>query len=372
LAKGCFETVATLGRARAGVLRTRHGDVQTPVFMPVATQAAVKALSPEDLRATGASMLLSNTYHLHLRPGTKTIQKLGGLSNFMRWDGPILTDSGGFQVFSLAHLRTLDEEGVEFRSHHDGALHKLTPESVIRLQSELDTDCWTTLDVCPPYPCGETQARETLEQTHRWGLRARKAFDELEGGRGSLFFPIFQGSVYPELRREAAQRLLELEPDGACIGGLSVGEPAEKMWEALSAATEKLPASVPRYLMGVGSPEQLWDAVRLGVDMMDCVWPTRVARRGRALTSEGHLHIKNAQFKEQDVTLDPECDCYTCKTYSRAYLSHLFRSNELMSHRLLSLHNVRFLVSCAVKIRESILRGDFEAERARFLDRYRR
>ena len=370
VATAAFTIEKTDGAARVGRLRTRRGETETPVFMPVATQASVKALAPEDLLRSGATILLSNTYHLHLRPGTQTIRDLGGLNEFMNWPGPILTDSGGYQVFSLAHLRKLEEEGVSFRSHHDGSLHRLTPESVMRLQSELDTDIWTSLDVCPPYPCDESQAREASERSDRWAVRAKKAFDELS--TGSLFFPIIQGSMYPSMRREMAERVLDLKPDGVCIGGLSVGEPREKTWPALESATKALPAHLPRYLMGVGSPEELWEAVGRGVDMMDCVWPTRSARNGRVLTSEGHLNIKNTPNRLDKRPLDPECDCWTCSQFSRAYLSHLFRSRELLSHRLLSLHNVRFLIKCMENIRESIRRGTFEADRKAFLNRYRR
>ena len=372
-----FRVVArsSKGKARTGVLKTAHGEVRTPVFMPVATQATVKALDPEDLRTCGAACLLSNTYHLYLRPGADIIRRAGGLHEFMKWDRPILTDSGGFQVYSLSALRNLSEEGVTFKSHLDGSLHLLTPEKVIRLQAELGSDIWTTLDVCPPYPSTENAAREALRQTMRWTDRSialyRKHAPEADGGR-RLLFPILQGSVFPALRREAAGHLASVEPDGAAIGGLSVGEPREQTYETMERVSEALPPELPRYLMGVGNADDLWDAVHAGADMMDCVWPTRTARNGSVMTFRGRLNVKNGPFRDDFTPLDPDCGCPVCRTYTRAYLCHLFRARELLSHRLLSLHNVYFLIQLTRTIQDAIEKDRFEEARKAFFSAWRK
>ncbi len=367
-----LEATAGGSQARAGRLRLPKGEIETPVFMPVATQATVKALSQEDLAELGADLILANSYHLYLRPGCGVIEKAGGLAAFMGYPGSILTDSGGFQVMSLADLRELSEEGAVFKSHLDGSLHKLTPEKVIRIQAELGSDIWTSLDECPPYPCDEKKAREAMERSMRWAARAGKEYlRQREAGANAMFFPIIQGSVYKELRQRAAEEASASCRDGICIGGMSVGEPKELLWETLSATTSFLPAQKPRYLMGVGTPEDLWDAVHCGADMMDCVWPTRVARTGLAMVRDGRLNILNARFKDDFTPLDSECPCFVCKKYTRAYLSHLMRSKELLAYRLLSFHNVRFLMQIMREIRAAVMAGTFVRAREAFLARYR-
>jgi len=360
-------------RARTGVLYTRHGAVHTPVFMPVATQACVKALTDDDLRQAGAECLLSNTYHLYLRPSTKLLEKMGGLHRFMHWDRSILTDSGGFQVYSLPKFRKIKEEGVTFQSHHDGSKHLFTPENVIDFESEIGSDIWTMLDVCiHAKDPSKHDAREALNLTKRWAERAAKAYLQkvpeqhiAPNGGGtfsvgnSLLFGIIQGAIFPDLRKEAAQHMASLPTHGYCIGGLSLGETLQQMNESVSAVTENLPEAKPRYFMGLGTPVEMLNAIERGVDMFDCVWPTRVARNGLAMTSEGRINIKNAEFRLQDVPLDPTCDCLTCRTYSRAYLCHLYRSGELTSHRLLSIHNIRFLIRLMERARKAITDGTF-------------
>lgn len=368
-----FAISARDGRTRAGVLRTRHGEVETPVFMPVATQGSVKALAADDLLALGPRAILANSYHLGLRPGPEVIEEAGGLNRFMRYDGAILTDSGGYQVFSLADLRELDDKGVLFKSHLDGSSKFLTPENVIELQARLGSDMWTTLDECPPYPCTEDQARKALERTMRWTDRSVAAFkreDERTGG-GHLFFPILQGSVHGSLRRMAAQHIVTAGPDGVAIGGFSVGEHKDQTWAALAEACEALPEHLPRYLMGMGAPEDLWNAVSVGVDMLDCVWPTRVARNGLVMTSRGRMNIKNGAYRSDQGPLDPDCACSTCRTYTRAYLCHLYRAGELTSHRLLTIHNIHFNLAIMDRIRTAVREGRFESDRKAFLDKYK-
>ncbi len=370
-----FEVVAkdARGKARAGLLRTPHGDVETPVFMPVATQASVKAISQEDLAALGARAILANSYHLYLRPGTKTIAAAGGLHKFMNYDGMILTDSGGFQVLSMADLRTLDDDGVVFRSHIDGAEHRLTPEKVIGIQADLGSDCWTTLDECPPYPATEAQAAGALERTMRWTdasvpeLKRRR-----DAGRRSLFFPLLQGGLFPALRRRAAEHMAGVPADGVSIGGFCVGEPKELMWEVVDATTTALPLDKPRYLMGIGTPEDLWDAVDLGVDMMDCVWPTRVARNGQVMTRQGRFNITNAACREDFGPLDASCACFVCKRHTRAYLGHLYRARELLVYRLLSYHNLHLMAEIMRDIRRAIVEDRFAEARREFFAGYAR
>lgn len=368
-----FSIEARDAKARAGVLKTLHAEIQTPVFMPVATQGTIKALGGDDMKALGMRAILANSYHLGLRPGPDVIEAHGGLNNFMRYDGAILTDSGGFQVFSLADLREVDDKGVVFKSHLDGSPQFLTPESVINLQARLGSDMWTTLDECPPYPCTEEVARKALERTMRWTDRSVEAFkreDERTGG-GHLFFPILQGSVHGAQRRLAAEHIVTAGPHGVAIGGFSVGEEKEQTWSALGEALAALPEGLPRYLMGMGAPEDLWDAVSLGIDMMDCVWPTRVARNGLIMTSRGRLNIKNGVFRNDQGPLDPDCSCSTCKTYTRAYLCHLYRAGELASYRYLTIHNVHFNLSTMARIREAVVLGRFEAEHQAFRDKFR-
>lgn len=359
-------------QARAGILSTPHGEVETPVFMPVATQGTVKALSQEDLAALGVRAILSNSYHLYLRPGTEIIRKAGGLHRFMAYDGMILTDSGGFQVLSLADLRDVDDEGVTFKSHLDGSKHRLTAESVIEVQRDLGSDCWTTLDECAPYPADEAHAAAALRRTMAWSDRSVRALKRArDTGAQSLFFPILQGSFHPSLRRQAVEHLQTLPWDGVSIGGLSVGEPKDMTWSTLELVTGLLPQDKPRYLMGVGTPEDLWQAVSLGVDMMDCVWPTRVARNGLAMTRRGRLNISNSSFKADFSPLDPECACFVCRRYSRAYLCHLYRAKELLVYRLLTYHNLHLMLEIAASIRRALHEGCFEAKRREFLAGYR-
>jgi len=356
--------------ARAGVLHTSRGPVETPVFMPVATQATVKALTSADLAELGVKAILANAYHLYLRPGTAVVEKAGGLHAFMNYPGAILTDSGGFQVMSLAGLRSLDDDGVTFKSHLDGSPHRLTPESVIDIEDRLGADMWTSLDECPPYPCSEQEALRALERTQRWTERAWAAFSlrAEHKPRRPMFFPIIQGSLYPALRREAAERLrAAVEFDGVSLGGFSVGEPKAMTWEVVAATTHHLPEDKPRYLMGVGTPQDLWDAVACGVDMLDCVWPTRVARHGWAVTRTGKVALGSAAAREDFSPVDPSCACKVCKTHSRAYLAHLYRTKELSVHSLVSYHNVHLLLDIAREIRRSILEGRFAEARARFL-----
>lgn len=358
-------------KARTSILYTKHGFIETPTFMPVATQACVKALTEEDLHHVKAQCILSNTYHLYLRPGTDLLQKLGGLHKFMRWDGSILTDSGGFQVHSLSHLRKITEEGVWFKSHHDGSKHFFTPENVIESESKIGSDIWTCLDVLIPATAEHKDARNALEITKRWARRAAAKYHSMvpqgitQNGDGSftvphsLLFGIIQGAIFPDLRQDAAKDMATLPMHGFCIGGLSVGETRAEMNLALEHTTPYLPEEKPRYLMGLGTPQEILDCIAHGVDMFDCVWPTRVARNGQVMTSEGKINIKNLAHRTEDKPLDPNCDCFVCKNYSRAYLSHLYRTGELTSHRLLSIHNIRFLTRMMELVRESIKQGTF-------------
>ncbi len=371
-------------QARTGILYTRHGAVHTPVFMPVATQGSVKALTDEDLKNAGAECLLSNTYHLYLRPTTKLLQQLGGLHKFMHWDGSILTDSGGFQVYSLPKFRKIKEEGVTFQSHHDGSKHLFTPENVIQFESEIGSDIWTMLDVCihAKNPT-KHDAREALDITKRWAQRAERAYEKIvpvqnivqntDGSftvNNSLLFGIIQGSIFPDLRKEAALHMAGLPTHGYCIGGLSLGETLEQMNEAVSAVTENLPEAKPRYFMGLGTPVEMLNSIERGVDMFDCVWPTRVARNGMVMTSQGRMNIKNAAYRTQDIPLDDQCDCFTCRHYSRAYLCHLFRAQELTSHRLLSIHNIRFLIHLMEQARTAIKSGTFLSFKEDIIQQY--
>lgn len=369
-----IETEDPSTQARAGKLHTAHGIVETPVFMPVATQGTLKAMTQEDMDALGVNAILANAYHLYLRPGTPVIEKAGGLHAFMNYSGAILTDSGGFQVYSLADLREVNEEGVTFKSHHDGSLHTLTPGKVIEIQAALGSDIWTSLDECPGYPCDQANARQALKRTMRWTEASARAF-ELEARKREkrpLFFPILQGSVYPELRREGAEHMMAYDPDGISIGGFSVGEPKDLTWEVLARTTEALPKDKARYLMGMGTPEDLWEAVGAGIDMMDCVWPTRVARHGLAMVRSGKLNLLNSPFREDFAPLDVECSCRVCKTHSRAYLSHLFRVKEISAFQLVSHHNVHFLMDVMRIIRSAIIDGRFAQAKSEFFEIYKR
>lgn len=352
-----FRIGATSGAARTGALALPHGTVETPVFMPVGTQGTVRTLSPADLRAAGASIVLANTYHLHVRPGEDVVAQLGGLNAFMAWDRPLLTDSGGFQVFSLEGFRRVSEEGVEFQSHVDGRRRLLTPERAVEIQWTLGADIAMAFDHVIPGAADEATARDALERTLRWLERGRSRHGQLAEGRQTLW-PILQGGTLAPLRTECLTRVLDVGAwTGLAIGGLSVGEPKAKMYDVVQLLESRMPAALPRYLMGVGFPEDLVAAVERGVDLFDCVAPTRNGRNGSAFTPDGPLNIRNAAFRTDARPLDPTCDCETCTTYSRGYLRHLFMAGELLGLRLLSLHNVRYLVRLAVQMRAAIRQG---------------
>ena len=354
-------------RARRGRLHTPHGTIETPVFMPVGTAGTVKAMLPEEVKSLGAEIILSNTYHLYLRPGHDIVREAGGLHKFMNWDRPILTDSGGFQVFSLGAMRKISEEGVKFRSHIDGSSHMLTPEKSIEVQNALGSDIMMAFDECAPYPADYSYVKNSLERTTRWLRRCKEAHKDTE--RQSLF-GIMQGGMYKDLRYQSAMEIVELDLPGYAIGGLSVGEPREIMYEVLDYATDYLPKDKPRYVMGVGTPDHLFEGVERGVDMFDCVLPTRLARNGSAMTSHGKVNIKNARFERDFTPLDHECDCYVCRNYSRAYLRHLFKANEILSSMLLSYHNLHFLVHTMQNIREAIEQDRFKEYKREFYMKY--
>lgn len=354
--------------ARAGTIATPHGTIHTPIFMPVGTQATVKSVSPEELRAAGTEILLANTYHLMLRPGSALIDSFGGLHSFMHWDGPILTDSGGFQVWSLGHLRKLSEEGVVFKSHLDGSQHVLTPERVMQIEAELGADIILPLDICAPYPCSPGDAKLAMERTHRWEERALVAKERYRPEQ--TLFGIVQGAFEPELRRQSAHVIGNMPFPGLSIGGLSVGEPKAQMWEMLGYVTPELPRHKPRHLLGVGSPEDFVVGVGLGMDMFDCVLPTRVARHGGLFTAAGRVNIKAARFRTQHGPIEEDCDCYTCRNYSAAYVHHLLRAEEQLYYSLGTIHNIRFMFRLASQLREAILAGTYSAFRDNFLARY--
>lgn len=372
-----FETVAHAGAARAGVFTTPHGIVETPAFMPVGTQATVKTLDPRELREAGAQMILANAYHLHLRPGDELVAEMGGLHRFMAWDGPILTDSGGFQVFSLETLRTVSEDGVEFRSHIDGSLRHFTPESVMAIERNLGADIIMQFDHVIPGQSELSTSRDASERSLRWLVRCRVEMERLESiasapvGSGQALFPILQGGIHPSLRREAAREIQAMgDWVGFGIGGLSVGEPKTAMYETLDVCADALGPDRPRYLMGVGFPDDLVEAVRRGVDLFDCVAPTRMGRNGTAFTSEGRLNVRRSELRSDAAPLDPECDCTTCARFSRAYLRHLFVADEVLGLRLLSLHNVHFLIALMNDARASVVSDTFDAWSHDWLLRY--
>ena len=387
-----FDIAATAGPARAGVFSTPHGNVETPAFMPVGTLATVKALDPDDLVQMGASMILANAYHLHLRPGDDLVRDMGGLHRFMRWDGPILTDSGGFQVFSLAQLRTVNEEGVEFQSHIDGSRRFFTPEIVMQIERNLGADVIMQFDHVIPGQSDEPSARDASERSIRWLARCLKEMQRLPAGDegwgmgddnpphpSSLIphppqalFPIIQGGIHPHLRREAAERIRSMHDwPGFGIGGLSVGEEKDAMYEMIEVVDEALPKTHPRYLMGVGFPEDLVEGIRRGVDLFDCVAPTRMGRNGAVFTRDGRLNIKRAEYRTDPKPLDPDCDCAACTRFTRAYIRHLFVSDEILGLRLLSLHNVHFLLSLTRAARQAVLNGDLDSWARDWLSRYR-
>lgn len=367
-----WEWQARDGTARTGILRTAHGLVSTPAFMPVGTLASVKGLAPSELRELGVEILLANAYHLHLRPGADVVRRLGGLHAFMGWDGPILTDSGGYQVFSLAGLRRIDDDGVTFRSHLDGSTHRFTPERVMEIESALGADIVMAFDDCASFPCDASAAAAAAERTARW---AERSFLALQARADAwpwrqYLYGIIQGSTCPELRRESARRIGALEFDGLAIGGLSVGEPKLLMLETIETTIPEMDAARPRYLMGVGFPEDVVAAIVRGVDLFDCVAPTRHGRTGAAFTRDGRVNVENARFADDGAPIDPECGCFVCRTWSRAYIRHLFRSREMLGPRLLSHHNVAFLVELVARARAAIEAGELTAWAARWTDRY--
>ncbi len=349
-------------RARTGILQTRHGPINTPIFMPVGTQATVKALTPGDLLNLGTQIILGNTYHLYLRPGHRLIKSLGGLHRFMNWHKPILTDSGGFQVYSLAAFRKIKEKGAIFRSHIDGSLHTLTPELSIEIQEDLGADIMMVLDTCIPYPFPEQETKEATNLTTRWAKRCLSAKTKEE----LLLFGIVQGGMFKHLRIRHAEELLSLDFDGYALGGLSVGEPKGLLFEIIDCCRPIIPDYFPCYVMGVGTPEDIIECVSLGVDMFDCVMPTRNARNGMLFTSFGHIVIKNSRFASDDSPVDEDCDCYTCRNYSRAYLRHLFMSRELLSYRLNTIHNLHYYLRLLKDIRAAIRQDRFEEFKKEF------
>src|SRR5215210_912639 len=361
-----FTVTAADGAARAGVLRTAHGDVPTPAFMPVGTKATVKTLDPDELTALGTTILLGNTYHLHFRPGEELIAELGGLHRFMAWDGPILTDSGGFQVFSLRDtIADVDDEGVTFRSVYDGSLERFTPESVAAVQSKLGSDIAMCLDICPPVGIDRRELEEAVRRTAVWAARQRKA----PRAEGQLLFGIAQGASDPELRRRSIAEVGELDFDGYALGGLSVGEERGEMFDTTAWGAELLPVDKPRYFMGIGDPEGILEVIERGVDMFDCVLPTRTARTGSALTWQGRLNLRNARFARDPAPLDPDCACPACERFSRAYLRHLVNQQELLGHRLLTLHNLRFVLDLTAGARAAIERGELQSYKSASLER---
>ena len=384
-----FEIAATFGPARAGVFSTPHGRVETPAFMPVGTLATVKALDPDDLVRMGASMILGNAYHLHLRPGDEIVREMGGLHRFMRWDRPILTDSGGFQVFSLAQLRTISEQGVEFQSHIDGSRRFFTPEIVMQIERNLGADVIMQFDHVIPGQSSEVSARDASERSVRWLARCLAELRRLEESEPldefpsdsrrneprlppQALFPIVQGGIHAHLRRQAAEAIRSMNDwPGFGVGGLSVGEEKDAMYEMIDVVDDALPKTHPRYLMGVGFPEDLIEAIRRGIDLFDCVAPTRMGRNGAVFTRDGRLNIKRTEYRTDPRPVDPDCDCSACTRFTRAYIRHLFVSDEILGLRLLSLHNVHFLLSLARAARRAILNGDLDSWSRDWLARYR-
>lgn len=363
-----YELIHTCAQsgARLGVLHTPHGDIQTPIYMPVGTAAVVKAMTSREMEEIGTQILLSNTYHLHLRPGENLVAEAGGLHRFMDWHKPILTDSGGFQVFSLAGIRTIAEEGVTFQSHLDGSRQFIGPETSMDIQQKLGADIAMAFDVCSPYPCDYDTAKANMERTHRWAQRCK----EHHTREDQALFGIVQGAFYKDLRIESAKALSDMDFIGYGIGGLSVGEPKPIMYEMLEEMMPYMPAHKPRYLMGVGTPDCLIEGVLRGIDMFDCVLATRIARNGTALTSAGRLVVRNAQYARDFGPIDPECDCYACTHFSRAYVRHLIKAGEITGGRLLSIHNLRFLIRLMDRVREAIAEDRFLDFRKEFYAKY--
>lgn len=359
-----FEILARSGGARLGLIETQRGAIHTPAFMPVGTNATVKAMSPDEMKEIGAEIILANTYHLYLRPGQETIEKLGGIHRFMNWQGPVLTDSGGFQLYSLAGLREITEEGVRFKSHLDGSMHFLDPETAMKVQAALGSDIRMALDECTPYPASYEYALKSLRLTTKWANKCKETMPGEQGG--AALFGIIQGGMFKDLREQSAEELISIGFDGYAAGGLSVGEPKELMHEMIALSAPLLPPERPRYLMGIGDLKDMLFAVECGFDMFDCVMPTRNARNGTLFTSEGRISIKRTEFREDPSPLDPECGCYTCRNFSRAYLRHLFLSREILSMRLNTMHNLYFYLDFMRKMRDSIRDGMFEDFKARW------
>ena len=365
-----FEVTAqsSESNARAGAIQTAHGAIETPVFMPVGTLGSVKSLSPEELVQAGAQIILGNTYHLYLRPGCDVIERFDGLHRFIHWDRPILTDSGGFQVFSLAKLAKIFPDGVSFQSHLDGSSHLLTPEKAIEIQLCLGSDIMMCLDQCIQYPATEQQCQEALDITTQWAQRCKQAWEET-GNTNNALFGIVQGGMHGDLRRRSAENLIEIDFRGYALGGLSVGEPVELMLEMAEVTLPVLPVNKPRYIMGVGTPANLIELVARGADMFDCVLPTRNARNGQMFTQSGTINISNAQYRDDEKPVESECTCYTCRHFSRAYLRHLYMARELLAYRLNTIHNVHFFIDFIKRMRQAILADGFELFRREFYDR---
>ena len=369
-----FQLQHSQGPARAGVLSTPHGSVDTPVFMPVATQASVKSLTPTEVESLGAQIILSNAYHLYLQPGVGQVRDLGGLHRFMSWPKTVLTDSGGFQAFSMGALRKIDETGIRFRSHLDGSEHQFSPELATVNQQTLGADIIMCLDQCIAYGVGKGEVRDAMLRTHRWARECHTVFNQRNsdsnGSRGQALFGIVQGGAFNDLREESAQAITSIPFQGYAIGGLAVGESKEQMYEVTELVAGLLPQDKPRYLMGVGSPEDLVEGVARGVDMFDCVLPTRVARHGALFTREGRVDITKRRFAEMNRPLEEDCDCYTCGNFTAAYLWHLFKAKELLALRLASIHNLRFVIRLMETMREAIIQGEFDGFRRKFAGRY--
>lgn len=361
-----FELQKTHGKARAGIFHTPHGDIHTPVFAPVGTAATVKAVPPRDLREIGASLILSNTYHLHLRPGSDLVREMGGLHEFMRWDGPILTDSGGFQVFSLAQINKIDDEGVTFQSHIDGSRHRFTPEVSMQIQENLGADIIMAFDQCP-VPTDRAVVERAVARTSAWARRCREAHPD---DSVQALFGIQQGGIFEDQRAQSSRDLVEIGFPGYAVGGLAVGESKADMYTTLDTCVDFLPADKPRYLMGVGAPDDLAEAILRGIDIFDCVLPTRIARHGAVFTAYGTLNISRAEHARESRPIDADCDCYCCQNFSRAYLRHLVKARELLAHTLLSIHNIRFLIRHVNTMRAAIFSGTLEDYTRDFLGRY--
>ncbi|MFW6006467.1 MAG: tRNA guanosine(34) transglycosylase Tgt [Halanaerobiales bacterium] len=363
-----LENTDSKSQARAGSIKTDHGVISTPIFMPVGTQATVKAMSPDELKQIGAQIILGNTYHLYLRPGAQLIARAGGLHNFMNWDRPILTDSGGFQVFSLANLREITDDGVYFQSHIDGSREFISPEKSMEIQIDLGSDIVMAFDECPPYESEYEKVNNAVDRTIAWAKRCKKKMRDV---KNQALFGIIQGGVFKDLRKKCVEELLKIDFPGYAVGGLSVGEKKEEMMEMLEVTVPLLPKNKPRYLMGVGTPSDLIEGVKRGIDMFDCVLPTRVGRHGSVFTSRGKLTVRNAEFKEDFTSLDPECDCYVCNNFTRGYIRHLLKRNEILGVRLTTYHNLYFYLNLITQIREAVINDNFMKFREEFYNNYK-